>query len=51
MFAGLLRDEEQRHERRVRDRVVEVPHDLRNRVGVFLRRDDLDDVLDTDRFS
>ena len=48
VLAGLLGHEVQRHEGRIGHRVIQVPHDLRNRLGVFFRRDDLDDVLHAD---
>ena len=38
VLAGLAGDEVQRHERRVGDRVVEVPDDQRDGVGELLRR-------------
>ena len=51
MLACLLGHEEQRHQRGVSHRIIQVPHDLRNRVGVFLGRDNLDNVLHADRSS
>ena len=48
VLAGLLGHEIEGHERRVRHGVVKVPHDLRNRIDVFLRRHDLHDVLHAD---
>ena len=51
MLAGFGCHKVQRHQRRVGNRVVQVPHDLRHRVGEFFRADHLDDVLRADRRS
>ena len=48
MLAGLLCDEVQRNQRRVGHRIVQVPDDLRDRLGVLLRADHLHDVLGAD---
>ena len=48
MLAGLVRDEVQRHEGRVGDRVVEVPDDEGQRPGELLLGDPAGDVLHPD---
>ena len=46
VLTSLCGHEVQRHQCRVSYRVIEVPHNLRNRPGELLRRDDLHNVLD-----
>ena len=50
VFAGLLRHKVQRHQRGVSHRIVQVPHDLRDGLGIFFGGDNLDDVLHTNSF-
>ena len=50
VFAGLLRHKVQRDQRGVSHWIVQVPHDLRDGLGIFFRRNNLDDVLHTNSF-
>ena len=50
VFAGFLRHKVQRDQRWVSHRIVQIPHDLWNGLGIFFGRDNLDDVLHTNSF-